>query len=335
MSKFYAFLIVVVCLLVLWVIFVVLEELWIKITTKKEIGYHTNGKVNFLGNKRNGERQGLFDFYDEEGKLVLQILYRAGVISQEHLIHSETGKCWKTIYYKSNPAEIDRVWINVKNASEIEKDDIDFMREAIINNPNNLQFATVKLRSNKDFIRWSVKQSPYLLEFAHLSLKSDSVFVYELIKEINNSGLCKVFEHVSDNLKNDPDFVKNLIKLDPHTFKHASNELKSNKEFILDALKRGCNTWFISHILIYISTDLFDDGDFMLSVDEILKDGFVYDYLSKRLLCDREFILKSIEYSDKILEYIPKKLQKDDEIILKAISLHGSLNYTKLRQKKT
>jgi hypothetical protein len=292
---------------VFFCILYLLNEIWIFITTIKEIGYHPNGKLKFSGKKRFGVRQGLFDFYNEDGKLDRQINYFDGVVSQENLIHSETGKSWKSIHYRCSDSTIDHVWIQAENASDEEKDDIDFMREAILNNYYNLQFASLNLRSNKDFIRWSVNEKPYLLEFAHPSLKSDKEFVLELIK--NRFGRVGILAHISENLKNDPDFVRNLIKLFPHSFEYASNELKSNKEFILDALKRGCDTGYIEHMLIYISTDLYEDGDFMLTIYEISKNDFICSYMSKRLLRDRKFILSALEVSHVIFNYISKKLK--------------------------
>lgn len=307
-----------------------LNEIWKFITTIKEIGYHPNGKLMFSGKKRLGVRQGLFDFYNEDGKLDRQINYFDGVVSQENLIHSKTGKSWKSIHYRCSDSTIDRVWIKAENASDEEKDDIDFMREAILNTYFNLQFASLRLRSNKDFIEWCIGRYRGGLEFAAPSLKSDRVYVLELIKTFNND---EILAHISDNLKNDPDFVRILIKkFNPLSFKYASNELKSNKEFILDALKRGCDTGYIEHMLIYISTDLYEDGDFMLTIYEISKDDFICSYMSKRLLRDRKFILSALEVSHVIFNYISKKLKKDKEILQKIINKHGLLNYASEKQ---
>ena len=59
-------------------------------------------------------------------------------------------------------------------------------------------------------------------------LKNDREFVLEVIK-----GNADMFRYISDDLKNDREFVLEAVKINPLVFKYLSNDLKNDREIIL------------------------------------------------------------------------------------------------------
>ena len=70
-------------------------------------------------------------------------------------------------------------------------------------------------------------------------------------------------------------------------------------------------------------------GDRNLILEAIKNDGLRdegsnIEYANKRLLNDKKFILRALDYSSYILEYTPPKINDDKDIILKAVQSMGS-----------
>ena len=77
---------------------------WINTTinTKNVIEYYPNGRTRLSGTAQFSKRIGVFELFNDEGKLNCNLYYSKGTIVKEEYINSENGKVWKETEIKHN-----------------------------------------------------------------------------------------------------------------------------------------------------------------------------------------------------------------------------------------
>lgn len=125
----------------------------------------------------------------------------------------------------------------------------------------------------------------------------------------------------SNDLRNDRDFMEQLIWLEPSTFKYASNKIKE-KEFCLNAINKDVT------LFKYIPDNLkLDDDIFRKAITE--KSNI--QYVPEKLFSDKEFVIKAIHNGCDIYQHISKKLKNDKDIVWELIIKRDDIGY-KLEQ---
>lgn len=111
--------------------------------------------------------------------------------------------------------------------------DKDFIKRCVSRNPDNFKFVSDDLKENKDFILSLLDYDTLeIVNYIEPTLKNDKEFVYELIS-IDDS----LFLYANEDLKNDKDFVLKLMENNCAVYAHLSDELKKDYEVILILLE--------------------------------------------------------------------------------------------------
>lgn len=103
-----------------------------------------------------------------------------------------------------------------------------------------------------------------------------------------------IFDRIPEELKNDREFLLKATDFDTGYFEFFPEKFKKDREFILDVIKlnKDCGS-------------------------------FVFDYLKPYIPLDREFLLKAIKITPKILYIVPKELRVNKKFMLDAFKMGG------------
>jgi len=154
------------------------------------------------------------------------------------------------------------------------------------------KYLSNELQKNKEIILLLIKEKYYLLDdvykkcFSSNKLKNDEEFILNVIKQDG-----KVLKYLAENYKNNKQLVLEAIKQDPYSIEYASCELHADKKFMLEAVK------LCGFALRYASEDLKNDKEIVLTA--IQQDETALIYASKELYLDKELVnasIKKVEY---------------------------------------
>ncbi len=120
-------------------------------------------------------------------------------------------------------------------------------------------------------------------------------------------------EYVSDNLKNDKEFVLEAVKSNGYALEYASDNLKNDKDFVLEVVKQDVRA------LEYVPDNLKNDKEFVL--EAVKSNGNALKYASDNLRNDKEFVLDAAKYHSVALQGASDNLKTDKEFLLKALQL--------------
>jgi hypothetical protein len=90
------------------------------------------------------------------------------------------------------------------------------------------------------------------------------------------------FKNLSDEYKNDRDFVTQVLEICPKQFQHISHELRNDADFALQFIKKHSGQFR------YVSYDLKNDYSFVTQVMEI--DPFQFTFVSDTLKGNRAIV---------------------------------------------
>ena len=149
------------------------------------------------------------------------------------------------------------------------------------------------------------KQNGLVLNYASKILCDNKKFIMNLVE--NNHFL----QFASDRLKNDKEIVTIALENDcGYYFSNASKELENSEKNITVNFKN--NKYVLKNILDFVSTELKDDKEFIMSI--IKNNGYILKYISERLQDDKEIVMASIKSNGGPLKYASERLQEDEEI---------------------
>lgn len=129
----------------------------------------------------------------------------------------------------------------------------------------------------------------------------------------------KAFKMASDDLRNNKDYVGEIVKRNGMALEYAAAVLKDNDQIVLNAVTNQGSA------LQFASERLRDNKDIVLKAIEKI-DYYEYPaiyYASKRLKDDKEVITKAVNKDADNLEYASDRLKDDRDIVLSAVSKYG------------
>jgi hypothetical protein len=253
--------------------------------------------------------------------------------------------------------------------SEVLKNDIEIVTEAIKRNGPSIQFASEELKNNQDLARIALKNSATLSDVGK-ELKRKKEFVLEAIKNQRGS-----FIHASEELRNDREIILESIKSNQTNFNLLSKEFMNDREIILNAVKHDENAFelltknypeykndkeivlaavqYNGKVLKFVSEDLKNDEEVAMHVlnsygsFEYIGNGFknnkefyykaakikAFDSLDHEFMDERDFVLKIVQLNGYLLESASEVLKDDKEIVLEAVKNSNSLEFASDRLK--
>lgn len=255
------------------------------------------------------------------------------------LVTSFIGNSNMMINGLTNPIVARAEAYDLKNATNEQKNNKEYVLKAVEQNGLMLEHASDILKNDKEVVLKAVAQNGLALQFVSKNLQDDKEVVLKGVVQ-NRDAL----KYASDKLKNDKDFMKKVIKDNSENFKYASNELKEDKDFILDIVKENPS------VLKHVNEDLKNDKDFMNKAiknnigalsfvgDKLKKDkAFVLQDLKNnpgnvRLLTndlkhDKDFLLKAIKENKLVYQYLDNDVKNDKDFVFKSIKIDPTIYY--------
>jgi hypothetical protein len=134
--------------------------------------------------------------------------------------------------------------------SEEFKNDKEIVTFAVKKSGCVLQYASHNLRNDKDFLLSFLKENPSLISYISDDLRNNKTFLLPLLKINKNINAIEIIQNLSNNLINDKEIVKYLIKKDGNALQYVSEDLQNNREIVMTAVKKnGCSIKYASDSL--------------------------------------------------------------------------------------
>jgi hypothetical protein len=223
----------------------------------------------------------------------------------------------------------------VKYISEIFTSDYEIMLEAIRNNASSLRLASDSLKINKDFIKDVIKRDFHSQAWANntnVPVESKKYFL-------------QLFEHLDLELKNDTNFILDLIEINFNIFQILDTKFTKDSTFIKAAFLR--NNGIIGYIydnyslrkLLFLNpycteyvNKYYLEQDQWLMKMLVSLNGFFLKTLGKehKFQKDRKIILTAVKENSLSIEYVSEELKKDKEVVLTAIKYSYGFEFDKL-----
>lgn len=194
-------------------------------------------------------------------------------------------------------------WLNMAGTSSGEDDDDE--------EDSGLENATPEQRANRDFVR-EVVENGSGSEFAYAAdeLKSDPEFVKELL-EVNAS----IIEYASPDIQADPDVVMAAVSLDGSTLQYAADKLRSDRKIVTAAVQND------GRALEFAADALKDDASLVMVA--VRSDGRALEWASDRVKLDRDVVMAAVEDIGDALEYAAESLRGDPGVVACAVASRG------------
>lgn len=162
---------------------------------------------------------------------------------------------------------------------------------------------------NKENVIKALKKGVINLGSLPENLRKDKEVVLVAVEHINYS-----FTYVDQYLCGDKDVVRAMCKYDtnaPTMFHRVSEDLKNDKDFILELLNDGCN------IFKSIGDELIKDRD--VTNQALLVTPLNYKYIDESLRLDKDLLLENIKKYGETFGLANKEFRNNKEIALFAI----------------
>ena len=155
------------------------------------------------------------------------------------------------------------------------------------------------------------------------------IVIDESNKNKNAYTIDDVLKSLPDELKNNKDVMKKAFIFDKKSFKNVSPGLKNNKDFVLDIIdtipKKQPNNSNIKEInnrykeiFENIPVDLKNDEDFFDKVFQKKKIYLIY-YASDDLKNNKDFVMKVVKNNGLALQYASSILKNDKDFVMKLV----------------
>jgi hypothetical protein len=201
-----------------------------------------------------------------------------------------------------------------------------------------------ELKNDKDFMLELIKLDIHIINYASYKIKNDPDIILNImtndknIFKLNNDINIKfpyikyILHNVSNNLLHNKDFIKSIIEKCQEAFEYIPEDLKNDKDFIFELLDEGYTT-----ILDYISEDLKNDKDFIITIIEKY-DDFILFKTSPEIKNNFDVVKCSVNKYGMSLEFASDNLKDNEIIVTMAIEKHiHAIIYAsdRLKQDKT
>ena len=212
-------------------------------------------------------------------------------------------------------------------SKELQDNDM-VVRRAILNyNTTALQFASDRLKNNFDIVKTAVQMNPEVLKFASKELRNNEDIVKEAVAYDT-----EYFKFAGDKIKeqfpnvekftekilyDNKEYALNELQHTMSNFNSVSDRLKNDKEFIGEIVTLGTGR----NRLEFIPDKFKDDKDIVLKA--MKTDGISLEFVSDRLKEDKEVVMTAVKNNWKALEFVPDKFKDDKDIIMEVVKQNG------------
>ena len=164
-----------------------------------------------------------------------------------------------------------------------------------------IRYANKELRTDKDIAFLAVKDYPETFECLSDELKNDRNFIIELLK-LEFFG--NIFKYLNSSFKNDEEIILLALKKDMDNFKFIDEGLKNNKDFIIKALKAN------GRIFQYLDNKYKSNKE-ALKIALLSGYGTPFISASDELKNDKELTTLAIKNFPLMLKYASEELRND------------------------
>ena len=216
-----------------------------------------------------------------------------------------------------------------------------YMLQLISENHNILRHLPEKYKTDQEFINKAIDTllSPDKKIFFMMSDILDSVpsFMWDneefILKIIKINEFSDYFQYASDRVKEDKDFIRQVVSIDLNLIIHASYKILSDEEFILESIyhsthhkkyktdqnaNQTCETT-IEKIVPYLPKSLFDSKNFISTLSKN-KNFTALRYASEEIKCDEKIVFKAISYNPFNWEFVGIDLMNNRKFIYRLIN---------------
>lgn len=130
-------------------------------------------------------------------------------------------------------AMVTKISYELHNASEVLKDDLEIVEEAVRKNGYTLEYASVRAKDTEALVRLAIEQDARAFLEASDRLKAMRDIVTQAVSK---SGW--LLEHVNEEFKNDLEIVRLAVREDGFALQYASEELRGNAELVRLAIEQ-------------------------------------------------------------------------------------------------
>lgn len=126
----------------------------------------------------------------------------------------------------------------VKSLSLELRNDKDVIFKAANKNVGALEHASPEIKAERSFMLSLVKNHPYCFNYMNNELKNDKELIDIALSQPNPTGSPNdVLKSLSDDFKDDKEIVKKAVQQSGMVLRHASTRLRNDKEFVLELIK--------------------------------------------------------------------------------------------------
>ena len=116
------------------------------------------------------------------------------------------------------------------------KDDREIVFEAVRQNGNSLQYASMSLRNDKEIVMEAIRECTQAFRFASEGLRSDLEVVTQVVND-DDIGLLAFRDHVTNSFKCCEEKMLGVIKVEEDSLVHAAKDLLNNTDFMRKAIQ--------------------------------------------------------------------------------------------------
>jgi hypothetical protein len=142
----------------------------------------------------------------------------------------------------------------------------------------------------------------------------------EIIRAIKNDNIGSELIHAPEHIKKDKDLIKLAFANDYSYFDYAHDELKNDKDFIKELIitfEEESNG-----ILYYIDDKLINDKEFikeLILLNNKILDYYKDNYIITKFLNDKEFVLFAIKINEDVFKFLSDELKNDKKFMLEVL----------------
>lgn len=288
--------------------------------------------------------------YNNESIIILELLKKLATKERKPITQGEIFALFSKSLKENEDFFIELVkidWEYLRYGSSEFKSNSKIISAALKNNGHAIYWASEDSQNDKNLILEAIQNGAGTSIIPNeLATKENILLAIRenlLLVEKNTIYIRDHFKRISlhminDVLRDDEEFILEVIKLDGETIAYASSRILENDVIVLEAIK-NTTTFMLYHQLFrkyntdkdlvieliknshsqnflkYLSLDLRDDKDIVYSA--ICKSGYELEYASDRLKSDEEIVLKALEKDSSAIIHMSNDLINNKSFILK------------------
>lgn len=175
-----------------------------------------------------------------------------------------------------------------------------------------LKYAAKRFQKDKQYVSYAVQQNPKALKYADETVRKNKAVILQLVALHDG----KPFQYVHESIRNDSKFIRDVVNISWKALGYATDRIKGERNILLDIVKKEGRS-------LEFSTDKIKRDKEV--VREAVKNHYeAMRFANKMLRRDRLFVLSTIQLgNEQSFEFISKRLQQDPEFVLEAVRRNG------------